>query len=441
MDLVVTIPRKLLRRRFVKETMTLQMGSFATFGIQFLASVVIANALGVPLYGAFGIAWNLFDLVSTVANLAVGQALITRLAAAVSRGDREESSNLIAYSIKIGLIVGLIQAAVGLLGAGWLGALLGYDPRVSELARMLFLIPAFAVAFNTVVLALQSSRQAARLTLLENGVLIGTSVMNAAAVALGGGIQGLIYTTALAPLLASLVALALYNATFQQAGLPSPVTVVRASLRVPIRRYFSFSVWISADKSFAKLIALAPITLLGMLSRESEVAYFRLGYNLMNFLSVPISPIARNLYAALSQVALKQGPGGLGRALGRATILGGLVSVAGSAAMALASPYVLRLYSAEYAPVQFVIYALWLRFALLGFGVGLGPIYQVLNVMKLAIVTKIVPALIMLGVGWTVIGQHGAVGAAWTLVSAYLVGDLVNALLVPWLLRRAAGTR
>ncbi len=439
MSRLIASPRQILRRRFAREVLTLQVGSFATFGIQFLASVVVPNLLGVDGYGTFALATNLLALATTFANLAVGQALVTRLTAAASHEDHQESLNLMAYFLKLGLLVGLLQAAFGLLCVSWLSALLRYDPVVGDLARILLLAPLFSVVLNLVVLALQSSRQVARLTLLENGALILTSVLNAGVVALGGGVRGLTYTVAFTPLLASVGAVLVYNATRpRMAGFPTLPEVFRAAPRVPIRRYFAFSALVSVDKNFAGLIALAPTTLLGMLSTATEVGYFRLGYVIMNFLSVPISPIARNLCAMLTQVALKRGAAGVGRTLLRATLVGGAVSVAGSAAMLLASPYILKIFRPEYAPVQFVIYALGLRFALLGFGVGLGPIYQVLNAMRLSIATKILPALVMLGGGWVIIGRYGAVGAAWTMAAAYLVGDLVNALLVPWVIKRAA---
>ena len=109
--------------------------------------------------------------------------------------------------------------------------------------------------------------------------------------------------------------------------------------------------------------------------------------------------------------------------------------------MMLVSPLILMIYRPEYGAVQVVIYALGLRFALMGFGVGLGPIYQVLDRMKLAIATKIVPGVIMFAGGWVLIGEHGAVGAALTIVLAYLVGDLTNVVLVPWMIRRAESRR
>jgi len=112
-----------------------------------------------------------------------------------------------------------------------------------------------------------------------------------------------------------------------------------------------------------------------------------------------------------------------------------------SAAMMVASPFILKIYRPEFGPSQAVIYVLGLRFALLGLGVGLGPIYQVLGEMKLAIVTKVVPAAIMFGAGSLLVGSFGAVGAAMAIVSAYAVGDITNAVLVPFIVRRAARRR
>ncbi len=438
-DRLVAPFQRLLRRRFAREVLTLQVGSFATMGIQFVASVVIPNELGAANYGSYLAARNLLDLVTTFANLAVGQALITKLAASYSRRDEEESLSLLAYFLKVGLIVGLVESAIGLLAGNYVGALFMGDPEAGDLARVLFVIPPLTVILNMVVLALQSSRQIARLALLENGALMLTSVFNAGVVAMGGGLNGLLYSAAFAPLLTSIGALWLYRSTLSKMpGFPTLGQLVRAAPVVPFRRYFAFSALVSVDKNFANLIGLVPTTLLARYSSKAELAYFRVGFNLMNFLSVPLAPIARNLYATLAETLARRGARQMGMTLLKATLLAGGISVASTAFMILASPHILMIYRHEYGAAQPVMYALGLRFALLGFGVGLGPIYQILNAMKLAIVTKAVPAAIMVGGGYLMISQYGAVGAALTLVAAYVVGDITNAVLVPWMVRRAA---
>ncbi len=438
-DRLLSPLRWLLHRRFAREVFTLQVGSFATMGLQFVTSVIIANELGAANYGRYLAARNLLDLVTAFVNLAVGQALITKLAAAHARRDEEESLSLLAYFLKVGLIVGLIESAIGLLAGNYVGALFIEDPEAGNLARVLFVIPPLTVILNMVVLALQSSRQIARLTLLENGALMTTSILNAGVVALGGGVHGLVYSAAFAPLLTSTAALWVYRTTLpRMPGFPTLGQLVRATPFVPLRRYFAFSALVSIDKNFAKLIALVPTTLLARYSTKPELAYFRVGFNLMNFLSVPLSPVARNLYATLAETLAKRGARQMGMTLLKASLLAGSISVVSTAFMILASPYILLIYRHEYGAVQPVIYALGLRFALLGFGVGLGPVYQVLNAMKLAIVTKAVPAMIMVGGGYVMISQYGSVGAALTLVAAYMVGDITNAVLVPWMVRRAA---
>ena len=435
--LMAGAPRRLLAHRFAREVLTLQVGSFATMGLQFVTSVIIANLLNAAPFGVYYQARSLLDLVAMLANLAVGQALITRLAAAHARGDDEETLRLMAYFLKVGLTVSFVEAGVGLLGGSYLGAVVLDDPEIGQLARILFVSPPLLVVFNMVVLALQSTRQVKQLTLLENGALITGSVLNLAAVALGGGVSGLLWTVAFTPLLTSGAALLVYRSTCpRMAGFPSLGEIARAAPYIPYRRYFAFSALVSVDKNFANLLALAPTILLGRLASDAEVACFRVAFNLMNFLTVPLAPISRNLYAKLSEVASKRGPQ-LGTTLLRVTLVSGSISVAATTLMLIAAPYVLLIYRPEYMGALAVMYALGPRFALLGFGVGLGPIYQVLNAMRLAIVTKVLPALIMFGGGWVMVGQYQAVGAALTLVVAYVVGDITNAVLVPWMLRNA----
>jgi len=429
---------RLASGRFAREVMTLQVGSLVTMGVQFATSVAIANLLGPNLLGTYVQATAVLNTVNLLANLAVGQALITRLAAAYARRDEDESLGLMAYFLKVSATIGAVEAVVGLLGGSYLGAVIVGDARIGEMAAVLFVNPLLLVFFNMVVMALQSTRQVARLTLLENGAFVLTSLLNVTVVALGWGVTGLLWTVAFTPAITSVAAAILYQSTLpRMPGLPGLGAVVRAAFGVPFRQHFVFSALVSVDKNMFNFMNLLPTLLLSRLASDADVAFFRVGYNLMNFLSVPLAPISRNLYAKLSEILATGDACRLGRSLLRVSLASGGISMLTTLAMLVLSPLILSIYRPEYAAVQPVIYALGLRFALMGFGVGLGPIYQVLDAMKLAIVTKLVPAAIMFFGGWVMVGSYGAVGAALTVVLAYLVGDITNALLVPWMLRRA----
>ncbi|MGE5619863.1 MAG: lipopolysaccharide biosynthesis protein [Sphingomonadaceae bacterium] len=435
---LAALPKRLLGRRFAREVLKLQAGSFATMGTQFSVSVIIANLLDPAPFGVYAQARALLDLVNMLANLAVGQALITRLAAAHARGDDEETLRIMAYFLKVGLTVSLVEAAVGLLGGGYLGTVVLNDPEVGHLSRILFVSPPLLVLFNLAVLALQSSRQVGRLALLENGALMATSLLNLIVVALGGGVTGLLYSVAFVPLLTSTAALWLYSATLpKMAGFPTLWQIVRAAPGIPFRRYFAFSAMVSIDKNLANMIALAPTLLLGRLSSAEEVAYFKVASNLtLTILAVPMSPISRNLYAKLAEVRARFGAARIGRPLVQVTAAGLAISATLTLGLVLVAPFVIQLYRPTYLPALDVMYALGVRCALLGFAIGLGPLYQALDIMPLAIVSKIVPAAVMLGAGTVLVGSMGAVGAAWTVTATYLVGDVISAGLVWWILRR-----
>lgn len=407
-------------------------------GLQFVTSVIIANLLNPAPFGVYYQARALLDLVAMLANLAVGQALLTRLAAAYSQGDKEESLRLLAYYLKVGLTVSLVEAGVGLVGGSFLGAVVLDDPEIGQLARILFITPPLLVVFNMVVLALQSTRQVKRLTLLENGALILGSLLNLGVVALGGGVTGLLYTVAFTPFLTSVAALLVYRSTLpKMAGLPTIHQILNAAPSMPYRRYFAFSALVSLDKNFANLIALAPTLLLGRLATDADVAYFKVASNLtLTLLAAPMAPISRNLYAKLAEVRARMGVSHIGKPLVQVT-LGGLAISAGlTVGLMIAAPYILQIYRPEYQPALGAMYGLGLRCATLGFAIGLGPLYQVLNAMKLAIASKVIPALVMVGGGWLLIGSLGAVGAALTVTITYLVGDVISACLVWWMLRR-----
>lgn len=430
-------PRRLLGRRFAREVLTLQVGSFATMGIQFVTSVVIANLLGPHPLGVYYQARALLDLVNMLANLAVGQALITPLAAAHAQKNREESLRIIAYFLKMGLTVSLVTSAVGLLAGSYLGAVFLDDPQIGDLARVLFVTPPLLTLFNMATLAFQSSRQVGRLTLLENGYLISTSLLNVAVVMLGGGVNELLYSVAFATLLTAVASLWMYSRALpKMPSFPTLLEIVKAAPGVPLRRYFAFSALVSVDKNFANLISLAPTILLGRWATAVDVAYYKVAANLtVTLLSVPMSPISRNLYAKLAEVRVKA-PWRIGRVLVQVTL--GSLAISGGFAMGLmlAAPFIIQIYKPAYLPALAAMYALGVRCALLGFGVGLGPLYQVLGRMKLAIASKIVPALVMLGTGYLLIPPLGAVGAGWMVTLTYLSGDIISACLMWWILKQ-----
>ena len=434
----MAIPRRLLARRFAQEVLTLQAGSFATMGLQFVTSVIIANLLNPAPFGVYAQARALLDFVAMLANLAVGQALITRLSAAYSKGDNDESLRIMAYYIKIGLAASLVESAVGILGGSYLGAVVLNDPEIGEMARILFVTPPLLVVFNMVVLALQSTRQVKVLAMLENGALMLGSILNLGVVAIGGGVMGLLYTVAFTPVLTATAALLIYRANLpKMEGLPTLRQIVLAVPGVSFRRYFAFSALVSVDKNIANLISLAPTLLLGNLASDAEVAYYKVASNLtVTLLAVPMSPISRNLYAKLAEVRARFGSAHVGKALVQVTVGGLAISAALSAVLMLVAPFILRIYRPEYQPALGVMYGLGIRCATLGFAVGLGPLYQVMDAMKLAIASKVIPALTMLGCGWLLISSMGAVGAAWTVSITYLAGDVISACLVFWLLRR-----
>ncbi|HEX2988605.1 MAG TPA: oligosaccharide flippase family protein [Chloroflexota bacterium] len=430
-------PRRLLGRRFAREVLTLQVGSFATMGIQFVTSVVIANLLGPHPLGIYYQAKALLDLVNMLANLAVGQALITPLAAAHTQRNRDEARCILAYFLKMGLTVSFVTSAVGLLAGNYLGAIFLDDPQIGDMARVLFVTPPLLVIFNMATLALQSSRQVGRLTLLENGYLMSTSLLNVAVVALGGGVNELLYSVSFAALLTAVASLWMYsNALSKMPSFPTLMEIAKSAPGIPFRRYFVFSALVSVDKNFANLISLAPTILLGRWGTSADVAYYKVAANLtVTLLSVPMSPVSRNLYAKLAEVRVKA-PQRLGRMLVQVTL--GSLAISGGMALGLmlAAPFIIQIYRPDYLPALGAMYALGVRCATLGFGVGLGPLYQVLGKMKLAILSKVPPALVMLVGGWFLIPSLGAVGGAWTVTLTYLVGDIISACLMWWILTR-----
>ena len=108
--------------------------------------------------------------------------------------------------------------------------------------------------------------------------------------------------------------------------MPALGEIVRAAPGMPYRRYFAFSALVSIDKNFANLLNLLPTLLLGRLASSADVAYFRVAYNLMNFLSVPLAPSPEPVRHSVGHL-FAAGLAGWRSSLLKVSLVGGGVSV------------------------------------------------------------------------------------------------------------------
>src|SRR3989338_68139 len=158
--------RSLLKRRFVRDVLTLQAGSVVGTGIGFLKSVLFARLIGIESFGVYATVLAFTGTASIFINFGQNQAALTFFAERHARKDRCGMGTVLKYYLTLSALVALILLCLSLAAPG-IAAMLYDNASVGSLARLAF-IATLAGSFDTFfAIQLQAVREIRTLTVLE----------------------------------------------------------------------------------------------------------------------------------------------------------------------------------------------------------------------------------------------------------------------------------
>jgi len=435
--------RQLLRRKFVRDTLTLQVGKAGVLAMSLAASVIVPVLMGPALYGQWQLVVSLYGMWQFLNLTGVIVSAQTRLAEAVGADDTEQVLNIIGVSTRLTLLYCVFSTLL-LWAAGAFSPLAAWlydgDPTIIWLAVLLTLTQPTELLYRLVIVTFGSRRQMSYVAAMQNvNQLIFVSATIIAVV-----IRPLPSTLVVARLGYSLLTLGIILAVYQRTRhhtrltYPSLGAIVRAVPTASSAGYWRFGVTNALDKNTANLFSYLPVQMVGALAGETAAGYIGLALNALQQQTFFTAAILDNLQAVVPQSVGRGDYARLWRNFSQVLLVLGLGSVVFYGGFALLAPYVVPLLGEEWLPVIPLLQILALYGAIATVGGVFGPLYRAFDYVRGALLAKVAALVIGLPTGVWLITQYGAGGAAWLTNLLYGVSvALTVALTLPELRRRA----
>lgn len=423
--------KKFLRIAFVRDVAILEMGKFFNIFLSLAASVVFARVLQPERYGIYSLVFSLAGLIGLLMNVGASPASLTLLAEAYAKKDKKEIQNILIYFLKISSLVLLIIGGLGIYLAPFLAYLLYQNYQIGQLTRVIILTKIIGLFFGLTAITLQVTRRMRDLTILENLEKFLKSLIPISLVLLGLGLWGLVFGHLVAALLISLISFWFYTyLAGRDEYLPRFSQLIRHFRKFSLKRYFSFGFLIAIDKNLAKLFTLLPVLFLGLFVPPAQVGFFKIAFGYMSIPLILLGPISRLLAVQLPK-SKTYGMALLKSHFLKVSFYSGLISLALVIPFLILGPVLIRIfYGSEYAPSIPLIYYLAIYIGLVGFGVGIGPIFRTLNKMKTIILINLIVLSLGSLFGYWLISQWGMVGACLMFVLLSLISIFISLIFI-----------
>jgi len=423
--------KKLLQHKFIRGVAVLQTGSFATGVIQALAGVFVARWLQPELFGVYALAFSLASLISIFVGAgiqdAVAQdAMTTVLSEAYAKKDTGEIKNALAFLVKITLFIGAL-ALVGVAIAPFAAKGLYGSYKIGIYAGVIILAVAsssFFFSFSTLILrVLYRIKELMLLTLSDQIARYGLSVL---LVLLGFGVAGGAAGHFLGAIVVFFVSFFVWRSLRKQYDFLPPLWKLLSQARkTSIKKYLRFSAWIALDKNIASLFSILPVLLTGIFVVSSEVAFFKLAFAYINIAMSLLGPVSVLLNVEFPKIKVTDSSK-LAKSFVKVSLYSlGLSAVLTAAALVVA-PFAFKFFYGEnFMPSVKYVYGLFVYGALLGIGVGLGPMWRALDKVKISILINSITLGAGIPLGLWLIKSYGLWGSVimvtvWFTVSHFI---------------------
>ena len=413
---------------FLRPAAILQAGSLGLTAVGFVASVLLARALGPAGYGTYSLIMSVGTTIGLLRRLGQDYAATSRLAEGYAAGRSRVVRDALVLYVVLSVLTSVLVLPPAMLAAPWIAATFLGGPEDAGLLRLYLVQGFWAVVPGWTVIALQATRRIGALVGFENWTTLIGQLLPVGLALAGFGLLGVFWGQVGASLIALLVGGAVYARLARSDPLLPSAGHLMASLTRPGIALWCetrFGLSIAADKNLVSLFALLPILLLGLVAAEDDVGLLRAALSYMAIPAVLLSPISRlmmvDVPALRARAADEVRPFFV-----RVTLLGGLASAAIGGTAALAAPLALPLlYGAEFAEAVPLTAALLLDAASLGLGIAAGPIFRAYDRTDLPIRANLLVLALGLPAAFVAVRAWGSFGAALAYAGMLLASRLV----------------
>ncbi len=400
--------RQFLRGKFIRDTIALQIGRIGTTGLSALSSLLVVRVMGVADYGVWSLTQSFLTIWLTLNLTGVNVAATTRLAMAVGAGDEAELLNLSAIYVQVSILWSVfLTVSLALLGPLISSLAYNGDTHIGVLAIWLSLTTLPDALYNFVLIALQSQRSMRSLAILSNLNQVVFLICVAVALVVNPVSETLVIARIVYSTSTMFMAFWFYSRDRRQhpTSYPALSQIFSHVPYVSPRPYWRFGFLNALDKSISNLYTEIPLQIVGILIGPSAAGFMELGYKAITICGTFTSAIADNLEAIIPQAIGRGDFANLRRNLSRVLISLTLAAIGFYAVFALAVPFLVLLFGQRWLPAVPVIIALSVYGAVTMVGGIFGPLYRALNLLRSAIIVKIIAMVMIVVPGWLWIRQ------------------------------------
>lgn len=424
--------RAFLQRKFVRDTLTLQIGKIGTTGMTILSSVLVFRLLRPEAYGAWALTFSFFTIWQTFNLTGVNISTSTRLAMAVGAQDEPEILNLTAFYVQMSTAWAVISTLVlVLIGPTIAGLAYNGDSQIGVLSVWLSLTVLPDALYSLVIIAFQSQRAMRTLAVLQNINQFVLLIATLVTLLVNPTPEGMVASRLVYSFSTLVIALIFYQRMRQDFAIPYPHfgKILWGALRVSPRQYWRFGVLNAIDKNVANLYTEIPLQIVGIYGGKAAAGYLELAFKAMTLPSVFTSAIFDNLQAAVPQAVGRQDFARLQRNFTRVMLTLTLGAIGFYVVFALIVPlFVPLIYGLDSIPAVPVIQVLSVYGAVTMVGGIFGPLYRALDLMLPALFIKIAALIIVLLPGLVLFQQgSNALSGGWMVNGLLVISTLLTA--------------
>lgn len=438
--------RALSRSKFVRDTLILQVGKVGTTLLTFLSALLVARLLGTQSYGTWALVQSFLSIALALNLTGLGSSTNTRLPMAVGARDEREILNLLAVYAKVAFLWAVIlTTALFLIGPPLADRLYSGDARIGWLAAWLSVTVLPDALYNLIVTTLQSQRSMRQLVILQNINYLVLFLCTLAALVVSRAPESLVISRIAYSTITFFIAMWFYQRQRVTYAVPYPSAkhILGRAWTISPRPYLGFGFLNAVDKNIANLYTEIPLQLVGAFGGQTAAGYLELGFKALTIPATFASALFDNLQAVIPQAIGRRDFAHLRKNFLR--ILAGLAvgAIIFYAVFALTVPWlVVLLFDRHWLPAVPVVTTLAIYGAVITVGGIFGPLYRALDVMRSAILIKVITLLLVVIPGWLLLQPIAAINHVWqvneliapTVLMTVRSGALVGAWMVNVLL-------
>lgn len=420
------------RHWFVKNLIFFQAGDFAANFAQALIGVFITRLLQPENYGIYTLAFSLAGFISIFMGIGAQGAATTLISETYAKNDRERTKEILAFLVKMTLIL-TFAVLIGALFAPWIARIFYHNYKIGIYAAIILVATAISSTFYSFsLMALQITRRIKSMTALAFSSQFSRSIFSLLLVIAGFGVLGAITGNLLSAVIILFVSIILWESVSKQHPIfPSVRKLISNIRKAPIKKYLGFSFWITADSNLANLYNILPIMLTGIFVTASEVTFFKLAFGYINLALTFMGPISVLLNVEFPKMKISDDREKLRRNFVRVSLYSLGLSTLLTVGAIIVSPLAFHiLYGRNFDPSIKYVAGLFFYGALMGFGIGLGPILRAINKVKLSIKINVTMFIVGVPIGLLLIKNFGLWGSVIWATLIYQISHVISFILI-----------